>query len=333
MLQNGIRRTTLSTGGDTISIDATGGVVEFVYNGSGTMLASTTISPAAIATTGITYKVRIRYNATFTLNGNSITIFSQTLSQEMASGGNTIFDCTYIAGAWTVCVINSSTIEPKAVDGVRKTTLSGAGGTVTLVPNVDYITQELTGTGTLIGNYVYQATGVQNGDKFRVIYNATFAATGNGVTIFGYSLSESEILYGGITVDAEYNGTTWTTTAFQNPFPITIKDTIDKEISFLAAELCLNTYYVPYAFTITQTRAYVTKDIRGDDAQIDIYINNVLVTNGALTIPQDSLLNAAVQNTPTALASGEADSVIEFRTTGCTTTTGRAFCQLIITRT
>lgn len=217
------RRVTIPTGGgaytiDAANVDTTLGQEEFVYNGSGTLSGSVTISPVAIAATGVPYKVRIRWNATFELDGNNVTIFSQVLSAEQARGGNTLFECLYIANAWTVCVIDSDTIEAKTNDGVKVTTLTGAGGTTTLDPKTDYTTQVLEGSGNLAANYVFQGGGSPiNGDKFRVIYNATFGTTGSDITIFGHQLTDSQILYGGYVVDAEYTGTTWKTAIFQNP--------------------------------------------------------------------------------------------------------------------
>lgn len=335
---NKARRTTLSASGQVVTIDATGAtegnLEEYVYNGTGTLSGSITISPLANLTAGVTYKIKIRYNATFELDGNSITIFSQVLTADQARGGNTIFDCQYIGGAWTVHADNDASIDERGNEGVLVTTLTGAGGTVTLNPRTDYQTQELRGSGTLIANYVYQAGGSPvNGDKFKVIYNATFAATGSDITIFGYTLTQAEIENGGVTVITEYNGSSWTTDAYRNPFLAVSNDMINKEISFITAEQCENYMLVPYAFTVTGTRAMVTDAIAGGDAQIDIYINSVLIADGALTIPDASPVDTTITNTPTAFFTGDANSILRFRTTTSGATSGRAFCQLIIVKT
>lgn len=302
MSTSAARRTTLVVGGDTISIDATLNVQEWVFSGSGTLLASTTISPAAIATTGITYRVKIRYNATFELDGNTITIFSHSLSAEQARGGNTIFDCQYIGGAWIVCVIDSYAIGERGNEGALVTTLDGSGGTVTLDPATDYQTQELIGSGSLAANYVYQTGGTpQNGDSFKVIYNGTFSPTGSNITIFGYTLTDEEVLNGGVTVVTEYNGATWTTDAYRNPFLATIYETIVVPISFESGEQGDNIILVYYPFEIIYAAAYVTKALSGtDDATITLAIGATLVTNGVITVPLSSAINTSADCTPTA---------------------------------
>lgn len=307
MATSAARRRTLVVGGDTIVIDPTLNVQEFEYNGSGTLLASTTISSAAIATTGITYSVKIRYNGSFILDGNTITIFGYSLSQEEAGGANTIFDCQYIGGAWEVHVSDSDSIQPKTVDGVLITTLSGAGGTVTLDPSVDYATQELIGSGTLAASYVYQGGGSPtNGDKFRVIYNGTFAATGNNITIFGYSLTDEQILYGGVTVDAEYNGTSWDTKSVsQNPSTQNIGDNFYIQFMIDFGTMADGIYVVmPMSDNVEMISAQGTilQEPTVDDATVEFGNSGITFTGGTDTITAASAVGS---QTGVSIASGD----------------------------
>ncbi len=297
-METGARETPITTAGGTFTIDPTLNQQEWVYTGSGTLSSSITIAlDSSNIVAGVTYHFQVRYNCTFTLNGSSITILSTTLSQEQSVGGNTIFNCTYINGALKVAVLDSDTIQPKAVDGIATTNLDGSGGTVTLVPNADYQTQVLTGTNPLTGSYVYTATGTQNGQKFRIIYNGTMSPTGGNITLFGYQLSDEQCLYGNVTVDAEYNGGSWDISVSQDPNTFTsgFSDEFIVPVSFESGEQCNNTFYAWFDGEILSLQAAVTKALAGTDAgTVQLYIGGNPVASGLITVPLSSALDDLV---------------------------------------
>ena len=97
---------------------------------------------------------------------------------------------------------------PQSVSGTKVTTLATGGGTVDLDTGVDKGYQIFLGTGTLTASHTIQKKAADtplDGDVFYVDYRATFTANGNDVTIFGLSLTDTQILNGNVLIKATWD--------------------------------------------------------------------------------------------------------------------------------
>lgn len=256
----------ITTAGGTFTCSPSN-VHEYTASGSGTLTSSVTIA-ASSPTAGIPTKVVVNYKGTFVLGGNTITILGTALTAEQASGGATTITRYYNGTAWeSVQIVDSTTIQSKSNEGVNSVTLNSGGGTINLNPATDKQTQYLTGSATLAASYVFQGGGSpQNGDTFTIIYDATMTADGNNITIFGISLTDLQILKGGITITATYDGSAWVTSFSQNPNNITgIYETIPVLVSFETDEKGQTYLPLKYPCVIQEVHIAVAKDIEVTD--------------------------------------------------------------------
>lgn len=187
----------------------------FYITGSGTLSGNYVIA-ASIGGSGTPLAnqiVTFIYLGNATLDGNDLTIFGRNLTQEEAASAG-IFRFMYVGGSWQSVGITDNDNQPTKYDGFLSTALATGGGTVNIDPAKDKHTQRYTGTGTLSGSWVIQpdaAATPKDGDEIAVVYNATFTASGNNVTILGIALDDTEILGGDTIVVARYDlaNTTW----------------------------------------------------------------------------------------------------------------------------
>jgi len=205
------KRITIPTGGGTSNIDPTDPFdvyTTYLYTGTGTLTSNYTIAPAG--TIDQPYLIRIIYGATFVANGNDVTIFGVKLSDEQVLGGNTIVECQYnqTTSAWVVTVLNSTTISAQPYEGVAVFDITSGGGTKTLDPDVDKRILHVTGSSTLTANWTIQGGGTpKDGAEFFVKWMGGTTPSGNDVTIFGITLSGTDVLAGGVSVYAYYSTT------------------------------------------------------------------------------------------------------------------------------
>tara|TARA_R100000995_G_scaffold48023_1_gene22887 strand:- start:16000 stop:17859 length:1860 start_codon:yes stop_codon:yes gene_type:complete len=116
------------------------------------------------------------------------------------------------------------------VQGVQATVLTVGGGSVTVQPGVDKGNIVLTGTGTLTGSWSYNLGGTPiDGDTFIVDYKGTFTPSGNNITIFGVSLTDSQIAGEKVTVEAKYisSSTSWSVVSYRDTTGLDLVDTTD----------------------------------------------------------------------------------------------------------
>ncbi len=108
----------------------------------------------------------------------------------------------------------------EAVQGVNTTTLTNAGGTITLTAGTDKGQQKIVGSATLLASYNFAlaASGIA-GDEFWFDYRATMTEGGNTVTIGGITLTTAQALNAGgngYTVRSVWNGSSWSSQIFAN---------------------------------------------------------------------------------------------------------------------
>lgn len=333
--------TTIPTGGGTSTIIVDDAmyysVTDYMYSGTGTFSSSYTIT--ANATPTIPLHIRVLYYGTMVLGTHTFTVFGKTLTAEQVLDGGIIIDCVYDldAVAWRVAVLDSSKIGAEDYEGVESRSLATGGGVITLEAGVDKQYQYLTGTGTLSGNHSVTTTGdFPDGHSFFIKYNCTFVPAGNTVTIFGVSLTDSQIEAGNLMVHAYYDGTAlaWRTQLYVNPATdFSTTDVVTVPVSFEATEQGANKVYVPYDFDITGAVGSVTKALANTDAgTITLNINGVAVATGVITIPLSSAIGTDVAITPSATKTGTSGSYISC--VGAKVTAGgKAIVSLYLKRT
>jgi len=334
-------RTTIPNIGGTSSIivdDPSYSVVtDYIYTGTGALSSNYTISANAVPT--VPTRLRVLYYGTMDLGTNTFLVFGKALTAEQVATGGIIVDCVYdtVSAAWKVAVLDSSEIGAKDYEGVKSRTLATGGGTITLKAGVDKQYQYLTGSGTLSGNHSVTFTGdFPDGHSFFIKYNATFVPAGNTVTIFGVSLTDSQIQAGNLMVHVYYDGTdlAWRTQLYVNPATdFADTEVVTVPVSFEASEQGANKVYVPYNFDITGAVGSVTKALANTDAgTITLNINGVAVTTGVITIPLSSAIGTDVAITPSATKTGTSGSYISC--VGAKTTAGgKALVTLYLKRT
>jgi hypothetical protein len=107
----------------------------------------------------------------------------------------------------TVANLRSASI-PQPVSGTTSTALTAGGGTINLTPGTSAGYQVITGSVTLSSSWTIQGAGSPiDGDTFFVDYRGTITASGNNITIFGISLTDTQILEGRVIVKATYDST------------------------------------------------------------------------------------------------------------------------------
>lgn len=336
-----VLHTTIPTGGGTSSIvvdnPAYSQVTDYYYSGTGTFSGSYTINANAVPATPI--RLRIWYFGTMTLGTNQFTVFGKTLTNEQVASGGVVVDCFYdtTSSAWKVAVLDSTEIGSKDYEGVKSRTLTTGGGTITLVAGVDKQYQYLTGSGSLSGNWSITSSGdFPDGHSYFIKYNATFVPGSSTVTIFGVTLTDSQVTAGNLMVHAYYDATalTWRTQLYINPATDFSKtELVTVPVSFEAGEQGANSIYVPYNFEIVGASASVTKAIAATDAAtVTLNINGVAVTTGVITLPLSSAIGTSVSITPTALNTGAPGSYIS--AVGAKTTAGgKSIVSLYLKRT
>lgn len=333
--------TTIPTGGGTSTIIVDEpmyySVTDYLYIGSGSFSSSYTIT--ANTAPSIPLHLRILYYGNMVLGSNTFTVFGKTLTTEQVLDGGVIIDCVYDVSTslWKVAILDSSKIGSEDYEGVQSRSLATGGGVITLEASTDKQYQYLTGSGTLSGNHSVTTTGdFPDGHSFFIKYNCTFVAAGNTVTIFGVSLTESQIKAGNLMVHAYYDGTAlaWRTQLYVNPATdFSTTDAVTVPVSFEATEQGDNKVYVPYGFDIIGAVGSVTKALANTDAgTITLNINGVAVTTGVITIPLSSAIGTDVAITPSATKTGTSGSYISC--VGAKTTAGgKALVTLYLKRT
>lgn len=184
-------------------------------SGTITLAASWSVAPSGTPYDGM--KCAFYYSAKCNLDGNTITIFGASLTQQQA-----LSDCFIITrydadvADWVTQVFVSDNDLPQAYDGVNTFPLTNAGGTQTLVAGIDKKFQHITGSGiTLLGSWVWTFGGSPiEGDEFVIHYNAdTINLNGNNITIGGNILTQLQANAGNTIVFCVYDGSSWICTA------------------------------------------------------------------------------------------------------------------------
>ncbi len=319
-MRTGARSTAITTSGGTFNVDMTLNQEEFVFTGSGSQSGGITIAQNGTPVAGVTYKFKVRWLCTFALNGQTDTVLGITLTSEQASSGNILFDCVYIGGALKVNMNVSTNISPKNVAGVNYTTLTGAGGTKTLIPGIDKQVQVFIGNGdTMSSGWTITAAGSPSDEtQWQIIWLGNLTIGTGGMNIFGITLTALQILNGGFNVTPSYDlaNTSYRMAVSQNPSQ-TFNDYGElmlKECSLLTGEVGNNPVQLKYSGIYQSTRFYIT-GILTSDATAEIFINNVS-TGVAITITSAGMLDDEFTALPTVPVSFVNGDLMEIRMTG-----------------
>jgi hypothetical protein len=191
-----------------------------IYTASNITLTSSFSVTPSINIDGASFKVL--WNADVTLGGFTVTICGQTINQDQLNQTGT-FECYYDNTAWVVQYFADGTDQPQNAQGVTSVSVP-TGGTLTLTAGVSTQYQRLVGSPTtLLSNYQVTAGtgGVKPGSSFIVEVAGGVTIGANTFTVFGVSISASQALNGGVTVNAYFDGAVWRATQTSKPINAT----------------------------------------------------------------------------------------------------------------
>lgn len=197
--------------GTNWTVDLTQLTSEYYIYGSGTLVGSCSMSGIGTPLDGMV--LNIYYTGNFSLNGNTITIFGVSLTQQQSSTHcyiKTRYDS--VTASWQTMVFADDSELPVGVEGVNIFPLTAGGGTNTLISGIAKKYHQITGSGVnLLGSWVWQGGGSpMAGDNFIIHYNATNTVlAGNTITIFGKVLTALQATAGNCIVFARWTGSTW----------------------------------------------------------------------------------------------------------------------------
>jgi len=188
------------------------------------------------------------------------------------------------------------------VQGVQATTLTVGGGSVTVQPGVDKGRIVLSGSGTLTGSWSYNLGGTpKDGDTFIVDYKGTFTPNGNNITIFGVSLTDSQISGEKVSVEAVYilSSTSWSVTTTRDTAAIDLTDSVDLATKeSLLGSPAANGYIL--SSTTAGVRSWIPSTVNialqanmstsGNLASTETTIRSVSVSSGLLPTDGSSVL-------------------------------------------
>lgn len=207
---NSIETYTMTNAGAAVTWAVTDPAVRYILNGSATLAGSYTFAESGTPVSGMVYIVD--YNAQMTLNGNNITIFGRQLTQEEALKKFTLV-AVYENASFQTWILPEIGVTGRFYHGVTTTTVPSGGGTVSLNPATSkgfQIYNSGAGTVTLTSDYTITTTGTPTeGDEFFVLWSGTVYPDGNTVTIFGETLTDSQVTNGDVLIHAVYNGSAW----------------------------------------------------------------------------------------------------------------------------
>ena len=207
---NSIETYTMTNAGAAVTWAVTDPTVRYILNGSATLVGSYTFAESGTPVSGMVYIVD--YNAQMTLGGNNITIFGRQLTQEEALKKFTLV-AVYENASFQTWILPEVGVTGRFYHGVATTTVPAGGGTVSLNPALDkgfQVYNSGAGTVTLTSDYTITTTGTPvEGDEFYVLWSGTVYPDGNTVTIFGETLTDSQVTNGDVLVHAVYNGSAW----------------------------------------------------------------------------------------------------------------------------
>ncbi len=327
----------MTTGGGTYNANYDN-VTDYLITGTGTLTSSFTFQPDPTLTEPSTpLTVRVLYDGQFALNGNNITIFGLALTTEQALKGRCIIEATFNpspgAAAWVPVLIESSYDSPYLNEGVEDIAITAAGGIFTLNPKLNTITQNITGSDTLVGNVsVVPAAGTyRDGDRFEFFYKATMTAGAFATTIFGVSLNAAEMLAGDLYIVAVYDlsSTSWKTAKLRSP-QYGQKELITIPLSFEANEIGKISLTVPYNFEINTLQQSISSTIGVNDGSIAIDIAGASTTPASVTVAANSTVGTSSSTSITSNNTGVLGQAINLTTSSATS--GRTIAFLTLTR-
>lgn len=201
----------LTAGGGTINLTTADEAQSYSFSGTATLAASYVIQPSGTPYADQYYF--LYWTAALTLSGNSVTIFGRVMTQQEALNKMTII-CRYngLTAAWDVYFIPSAGITGRFYHGVTANTVLAAGGTVSLNPALakGFQTFGSAVSPSLLAGYTVTSTGTPvEGDEFWCLWTGGVIPNGQTVTIFGQTLSDSQVLNGGVLVHVVYSGSAW----------------------------------------------------------------------------------------------------------------------------
>ena len=96
-ITNAIQLIPLTAGGGTVNLDVTSAISKYIIQGTATLTSNWTIQPSGTAVAGMQYD--FKYEGDITLNGNTITIFGETMPETLVNKTCEI-SCYYDGTDW-----------------------------------------------------------------------------------------------------------------------------------------------------------------------------------------------------------------------------------------
>jgi len=120
---NLVYRETLTAGGGTINLDTSKAYSTYIFDGTFTLLSNIVIQPDGTVSKDMVFEIIFRTD--IDLNGNTITLFGETITQDQISSYGT-FKCIYNGSKWVIDYVPAR--GWKYTSGIDVQTLTGGGG-------------------------------------------------------------------------------------------------------------------------------------------------------------------------------------------------------------
>jgi hypothetical protein len=284
-------------------------------------------------------KIEVRWEAACTPGANSVTIFGETIPEELLSS-NFVAECLYDGSNWEVTIlvdwaaasiVNADRIEADAVTTVK-----------ILDANVTYAKIQDTAEYTLLGRNASGSGAISAAaiaaQSFVVRLAAGFvsltpSADGQVVMRKGGSLVSASLgfseLDGEIAL-AQIPDDEITAAKLANTL---LDEVITIPVSFEAGEQCNNRFKMPYAGTLVEMYGVVTKAIAATDAGTIIAKNaaGTTMATGTLTFAASDALETAYTATPSTNNTFAAGDIL-YLTAAKSTAGGKVLVSLKVTR-
>jgi hypothetical protein len=317
-----------------IPVDFVSSAPELTYTnniivGAVTLTGGLVVSPSGTPTTG--QRVVVTWNASVTPSGNTITIFGETVPDELAAK-NFVAECVYDGAAWVVNILpdfaGTGIIGSHRLASDSVTTTSIADNSVTLAKMA----------GLAKGNIIY---GDASGDPAIVNLGAVDANlvvgdTTNGVAVVAMSGDATISKAGALTIASSAVTTAKILDANVTPAKMSAgarKASIAIPVSFeTAGEIGVVKYTMCFDCTVDSIHATVTKAAATDTATA-IFKNHggTVLTGSQVDITTGLVLGNIVSTTPTANNTFTAGEQITIETSKTTAGSGNFTAILCLT--
>lgn len=197
-----------SISGGTYTYSLSDGINFYKLSSTSTLSSDITVSFSGTPEEGMV--IDVFFYGNINLNGHTFTIAGNDIPQNYAND-NFWIKLTYVGSSW-IGILGKKSLEEYS--GVKSTTLTNGGGTITLTPKLSKKTQVISGSPSLSGDWnIALSSTASEGDSFDILYNATPTLNGHSITIGGVALTDTQAESGNVFISSVYDGTSWYTNA------------------------------------------------------------------------------------------------------------------------